>query len=520
MISPVEETSPSVVKIENLGPIEHLEIPARPGTVVVLEGPNGAGKSTVLEAVNAAVAKRPAGLTSRDGTVGGSAFVMGVTIKVTRNGRNRRLNDCVVAAVEDRLNIASFVDPGLKDVGAADLRRIKSMANMVGAEITLDNLYELVHGRDEFESIVGQKSLKLTDPVDLIEGVKRDLEQAARNQTTAAENAHRAAVSKQAENEGLDLNAPCDETLLRQQLTDAIQRQSQLTTARAGWNDRLKDAEQARTAIAKAEGDYKGPTIEEAHNAAERTKELENQQAQRINALERQLAEIQKELDIARPQLESARRETQSAEQIESAAIAHRDAIAGWQKTIDDSTAGGCPCSDDDIAQAATAVKAAQDAMDLGTRVRDGLKRDVDAKQREQEAEAFRATSERYRNAAQGTLDVLAQAVLSASTRIRFGSDFRLVVDHEHRGECYFDDLSHGERWALALDLVLDAAQRRGVPAALAIPQEAWEGLDADNRQMVIDKVAGSNLIVFTAEASRTPNADSEIVPKVLTAAV
>ncbi len=507
MISKVDETEADVMTIENIGAIDHLEAPAKAGTIVVLRGRNGSGKSTALKAANAVINKRSAALTSRDGTVGGFASLFGVTIKVARNGANRRLNDTEVVGLEDAFDIATFVDPGIQDKGKADNHRIKAMASLVGAKVALDNLYGLVKSREEFESIVSEKSLKISDPIDLCEAVKRDLEAASRAQTAAATNAHSAALAKLGENDGLDLSAPCGEQALRNALTDAINARSKLLADKAAWNDRIEDAKKAQDAIAKAEAAYTGLSVDEAHAATESAKATEAEHVQRVGDLERQLAEIERQLSIARPQLESARNATLQAIRIENSAAAHRDAIAGWQKTITASTERGCPCSDEDLATAESRVKAAQAAMEYGSRVREGLQRKADAEQREKDAEEFRNNAERYREAAQGTLDVLAQAVKGASQRITFSSDFRLLINHPIRQQCYVADLSHGELWSLAIDMVIEAALRVGVRAAMVIPQEAWEGLDDLNKSLVIDKVVNTDITVFTAE-NYVPSAD------------
>ena len=51
MIAAVAD-EPGVV-INNIGPIEHLELAAKPGTITVLRGNNGRGKSTALDVLPA-----------------------------------------------------------------------------------------------------------------------------------------------------------------------------------------------------------------------------------------------------------------------------------------------------------------------------------------------------------------------------------------------------------------------------------------------------------------------------------
>ena len=143
MIAAVAD-EPGVV-INNIGPIEHLELAAKPGTITVLRGNNGRGKSTALDAISA-LTRGGTGLESRDGTVGGTASGFGVQIKVGRGGANRRTGDLIVTAVEDRLSIADFVDPPVKDPVAADSRRLKALVGLVGLVAKPEMFHELVGG--------------------------------------------------------------------------------------------------------------------------------------------------------------------------------------------------------------------------------------------------------------------------------------------------------------------------------------------------------------------------------------
>jgi energy-coupling factor transporter ATP-binding protein EcfA2/uncharacterized coiled-coil protein SlyX len=508
MIAKKPEEDPNVVTLENVGPIERLEIPANPGTIIVLRGPNGAGKSTVLDAVNAITAKRSAGLTSRDGTVGGFAKGFGVTIKVARNGQNRRLGDLEVVSVEDRLDIASLVDPGLKDEAAADLRRIKALCNLVGATVQLDDLYDLVGGREAFEAVVDKKSMAIEDPIQLVEAVKRDFEGAARNATTAATNAHQAAVAKLAENEGIDLDAPHDADILQATLSAAIGKHSTMQAERANWEKAHQRAEDARKQLEAVQQSYTGPSVEAAQQSLSLAETAVTEQRTEIDRLEKQLL-------VATNRLGQLHAEKKSAEQALQAARSHQQAIDGWSQTISAGT-GESPVSFDDLESAATEVKRATAAVETGTRVRDALKRAEDAEKREAEATEHRERADRYRQAAQATLDVLAESVRRVSDRIDFDSNFRLIVKHPQRQQCYFADLSHGERWALALDMVIETARQREEQAVLAIPQEAWEGLDGRNRKLIGDKVHDSDLIVFTAEADRDEDPAAAVTAEVL----
>ena len=83
----------------------------------------------------------------------------------------------------------------------------------------------------------------------------------------------------------------------------------------------------------------------------------------------------------------------------------------------------------------------------------------------------------------------------------------RLVLD-THRGATYFADLSHGERWKIALDIGIDAVGENGV---LTIPQEAYESLDPVNRRSIAEHVYGRGVVIITAEASEDEVLTAEV---------
>ncbi|MEQ1891052.1 MAG: hypothetical protein ABL998_00800, partial [Planctomycetota bacterium] len=60
-------------------------------------------------------------------------------------------------------------------------------------------------------------------------------------------------------------------------------------------------------------------------------------------------------------------------------------------------------------------------------------------------------------------------------------------------------ELSHGERWTIALDVGIDAVGENGL---LSIAQEAWEGLDIAHRQQIAEHARRRKAVVLTAEAT------------------
>jgi hypothetical protein len=74
----------------------------------------------------------------------------------------------------------------------------------------------------------------------------------------------------------------------------------------------------------------------------------------------------------------------------------------------------------------------------------------------------------------------------------------RLYYDTS-RGPTLYDELSAGERWRIALDIVIEIA---GADSLLSIPQECWEALDPANQMAIAKHCQGRGVALFTAEAT------------------
>jgi hypothetical protein len=71
------------------------------------------------------------------------------------------------------------------------------------------------------------------------------------------------------------------------------------------------------------------------------------------------------------------------------------------------------------------------------------------------------------------------------------------------RGPTFYAELSMGERWRIALEIAIAAVGEGGL---LVIPQEAWEGLDPQNRDAIAKQAKAARVVILTAEC-----ADSEL---------
>ena len=491
------------VLIENIGPIEELRLTAEPGKITVLTGPNGVGKTQALEAVDA-LASGKSGLSNRDRTTGGTVQGFGVTIKIGRGGANRRSGDLEIESVEDRLNIASLVDPGLKDPVAADARRIKALVTLTGVDADPNLFFDLAGGRESFFDVVDSERLDLQpDLVAMAACVKRDFETAARNEATRADNMARDIQASVTANKGIDLAAPHD----REELQTLLQRSYvNLATERQRGEDAektLRAARLARERLETARAEYDGPTVEEAKMEADSifTAGL---------AIGEIIDDLQSKLHAAREELDANAQRSHLALLTVKRAKDHDDVLAGWDADVkaSENVSGQDALLLDALD---VAVTTARTEMEDGTRVRDAIaSAAVAAKLAEQKILADH-NSRLLRDAAHGTEDVLSRLVAEMGGVFKVDKNFRLVVQHPVRGETFYAELSEGERWAVGLDVAIEAFERTGRRGLLAIPQDAWEGLDADNRRLIANYIEGTDLAVVTAQASRKAGAKAEI---------
>ena len=505
-------TAPSTgIEIDNIGPIEHLSLAAAPGTITVLRANNGKGKSTALDAI-AALTRGGSKLESRDGTVGGTASGFGVTIKVGRGGSNRRTGELEVVAVEDKLSIADFVDPPVKEPVAADARRLKALVSLVGLVARPELFHEIAGGKEEFDLIVRPETLKATDPIALAEGIKRDLEAASRIQNTMAERLFGEMQSKLAAVEGLDLTAECDGDMLQFLLERALNELSKLQQRKVDADSEQERRRQAQRSLDEATQSHTGLTVPEARRAVEAAEAardaargaVESQQSA-LEVIRDQLREAEILLSQRKGVFFGLEADVQTAKQAVANSERHNVTLATWQQTLADHAVATAP-TEAELTGARCAVGLARLANENGVLIRAAKQRQAEAAQLDEERKQAVKRCESLRNAAQSVLDVLAGGVKALVPGLVIDNEFRIRVPHAIRGECYYADLSHGERWKLALNIAVAAFDRKGERGVLAIPQEAWEALDGINRRVIADHVAETDLIVFTAESIKSVN--------------
>lgn len=477
------------VKIENVGPIEHLSVPVpSAGGVVVLYGRNGSGKTTALSAVDSLISGRGR-VSVRDGEVRGEVTGLGVTMKVARS--TRRTGELEVVSLDGRLSVAELVDPGIESADAADAKRIKALVAIADVAPDASLFHRLLPGGvADFETYVSQTARESEDLVTMAARIKRDLENVAR---TSEERAKAALAHAQAAREvmgDVDMAAEDDATKLQGLLEQAVRWEMQAKQRRDESSRKLSEADEARAALA-AQGSAPAWTLGEADAVVE--------SAQRaIAAATEDVRKHEDALRDARSRLDSARSAHRVAE-AERDTIRARGDLAQRLDAAVKAAEGLNVAEDREAAERATErVGSARAALEQAAVVRRAKEQASKAEQHEREAREHEKRAASFRDAAKGCDDVLSSVVSRYTKQLKVEAG-RLVTAHFQRGDTFFADLSDGERWKLALDIAIEAVGENGL---LSIPQNAWQDLDPDNRDLIAEHVAGRGVVILTAEAT------------------
>ncbi len=477
----------STVVIENVGPIARLSIPIPPdGGVVVLRGPNGGGKSQSLAAVDSLLTGRGTkSLSVRDGETRGSVDGLGATLTVARS--SRRSGELIVTSVADRFSIADLVDPGIADPDAADARRIRALVQLAGGKspaevyrVAIDQAAELGVGV-EVDDVTGCDDLLVAAG-----RIKRGCEaQARRSETIAADFAAKAKAERA---EPFDHAAPAV-SVATEDYEAAVAIERSLRSTREAADAARAEAERLAGELAEAEKG--GDDWVEARDAAAAAAEAEQAAISTVNRIRSELAAAEEIQRQATADLRRAR---------ERAKIAgdHAKSIDRIRAAIKGASALEGP-TDQELAEAARLVEESRDKLRRAIAAEDGRKRIQRAEYHEHQRNKHDGAARKLRDLA-GSLDDLLSSVVgdvTQSLRVKSG---RLVCDTK-RGTTLYADLSHGERWRLALDVLIDAFGEDNRPV-FTIPQEAWESLDPTNKHAIAEHVRERGAVAIAAEAA------------------
>lgn len=472
------------ISIKNIGPIVSLSLPVPPdGGVVTLTGPNGSGKTTALAAISAAISGRGKP-PLRDLAERGEVVAAGVKLTVGRSVR--RAGELEVTTLEGRLSVADLVDPGIADPARADATRIKALVGLSGVGLSRDDL-----GGFPPDMLDG---LDLADPVAAMAELKRRLDIGGREyeKLAKAEGGRAAAMIEQAGDDG---DAPSVESAMAA-LTEAQRRLDRLVAEKSDAVAAKARAKEARERLERVPAaDVAAAEAEVLSRTASADALREEAQAlkAKYNAAVEAFKAEQALLDVALERFTAARQTALLRDQIE--------------RQLAESTPP--EPSDADLAEADADLSAKRAALSAAERARQAVELRRHGAEKSAEADRLAAEALALRRQAKQTDEVLSEIVADLPSCPLRVADGRLAIDTA-RGPTLFGELSHGERWRVALDIAIGAV---GAGGLLVIPQEAWEGLDNRNRAVVAERAKAGKVVVLTAECG-----DGELAGAVMAA--
>lgn len=490
------------IDLRNLGPIVDEEIIVSPG-VTVCTGTNGVGKSTAINAI-AMLAGRDVSIPVRDGAKQGLVEGLGILISITAS-KMLPMGECEFESIEERADLATLVDPGVKGADVAFRRRVKCILSLTETRVELADFARVLP-----EALREKLSPAdaCDDACDMAAKVKRRMEALAREAWEAATKAGAEASAEDKLIDGVEMPQSPDE-VDEARLNERLQ---YWTIENARILERAKNAKESAEASAQARASLAAASTSVA--VSRRMFEVESAEADHAfgEAAERNqraaenVARLKAELESAKAeQLAADEAHRVAGERVKAlherklALIESERRLAELQEAAAAKIAA--PPSEDDVEAYAEKVKQAQEAVAWGRRVREAKAAYERRYEKRKVQQAAIERSEVFRAAAKATDSVLTDAVNCKFLQVMNGDLY--FVDREAVGEPeQFSRLSDGERWRVAIVEVAHALGRSGKPAILPLPQVAWEGLGTASRKLVAETAAGCNLSIVTAEVS------------------
>lgn len=474
------------IELENVGPIERLSIPIpEGGGLVILKGRNGKGKSHGLAAVGSLYSKEQRkNLRNSDGTPSGLVQGLGVTIRLGRS--NTIKGELVCESLDGSVDPSVLVDPGLKDPVAADTKRLATLVRLAGISVDVETWRSAIGA--EIAEAVGLDSLYDSDPVLAADRLRRKLHELALARERKADKKSQEAAAIQLtiadvnivdeESNSFVLQKAVEEATealaaAKQQRADALVAREKQQEAR-----RLLEENEAK-AVDLAEVSSRVSTLQE--KLTDRTAEYRDLTAR---------------LEIIRTEMEKLESQIAAAQDLRAVAVKQQEQLAKWRALVESEATP--PISEEELAALDAAKQAAIAAMKRGEVVQRAIMQTAQAGELNREAKVIANAAKQLRELAVSSDSVLENALKDQgfdSIRVYQG---RLCVESD-RGLEPFAELSHGERWRLALDL---AAQGLAKGSVLPVCQEAYESLDPENRQFVRMLAKERGIVLVSAEAT------------------
>jgi energy-coupling factor transporter ATP-binding protein EcfA2 len=478
----------------NLGPIKHVALELPQSGVAVFKGRSGSGKSTLLRGIEAVVSEKRPDITVHDKELHGELDCFGVELRFGR--KISRSGEPEVHGIMG-LDIGEFIDPKLKDVGAADAARIRALVRLSGRTADPALFYDLVGGQEAFDAILPNVAVDEDDLLRLAKRIKAGFETAARKAESAAdqERGHAQACAEAAKQ--VDLTAESDPVVLQRTLEGALEQKTKLeqqaiaaVRAKGRYDTAVKNLSAAQAEMMSQ------PTVEETRGREEIATKAAIDSADEVSQ--------------ARAALKAAESKSQLANQELSAAAAARSAaetrakvMASWEQAIQDGAGHPMP-SEEELESVAGRASTARMAVETGALIRKARVSQQESEQHLLFAQKWEKTGQDLRSAADSVDKVLSGVVSRMGGLVRVESD-RLVCDTA-RGKTYVAELSDGERCRIGMRLFLDRLGTReseSLPKGVMTLQQSFWGELQPSVQAEIDAEAiAEGVLVITAQAT------------------
>lgn len=493
----------SAIELKAVGPIDRLKIPVpKGGGVVVLKGRNGSGKSYALAGVAGLVSKDARKvLRASDGATSGTVDGFGVTLRLGRSNTARGELEC--ETLDAACDPSVLVDPGIKDPVAADSKRLATLIRLANIKISADQWGQLFEGGlEQYRNSIDLDALSGDDPVNTADRIRRRLHDIGLKLEKTAKSAEAEADSLVCQVAEVDMDAPADEEALGRCADDATAKVLTARQRKASSIEAAQAAEAAERRLEAAERSYEGVTIEDA-------KQREAAARQRFDEAERLVRAAEKAMADAKSQELAAKHAVAHAVELRKSAESHEAMVASARAVL----AAGRPSSpsEEEIAELVAEQAVARDALAYAKMVNGARRTLAKASGVKAQAVTLLDEAEQLRAIARSTDSVLEKALEAAGfTAVRVSEGRLCVPSDRGNGMEPYSELSHGERWAMALDLAVRGIGKGGL---LTVKQEAWESLDPDNREFVAGLARERGLVILTAEAADGALRAEEYVP-------
>lgn len=476
------------IRIRDIGPHSNLEIQVKPG-VNVLCGRNEAGKSIAIRCVSALSGGDAKGLPVKDGSAGGMVSGFGTTISVgMRTQRAGELKDA--EPLNERIDLATLVDPRIKDPVAANKHRVRALLTLTKAKLTYEDFRDILpeNRREEIDA-----DFDSADPVELAASIKREMEKKARRHGEDADEAASQLKACLQSIEGIDLEADCDEEKLRQEHQTAVERkakiEAEISAARLAGHKYQKAKEKLETLP-------KLPDLKAIEAEMTRRSEEARRTDSELEEAKHALRRAEEAVEQAKRVADSAYRSEQDQQSVLKAAQEQHEAVAELSELVASEPEPGP--TNEELETALEAVKAAEEAVANGVSIRRAREKNETAQGHLRKQEEAYQISQVYRQAAAATDQVLTNAVKSPYFSVAGGE--LCAKDHKDVVRPYAD-LSEGARYKIAIKAVSEAVGN-GSFYFVALDQNAWDGLNTESRAEVAREAVKHNVAIITGEVS------------------